>query len=201
MKVKHSRFPNCKFLEFLACADSEQLPQQDNASRFGAQCSSTLPYALSKWPEISETRFTHDAEVRRSKLKAKSKSDSSASRSSPVEVRRKLSLLEEKRAIFQRRFFDSSKESDETVIAVTIDNLSDNPSTSYFLDQRDEERKRKARQISVRTFDTFSSLEGTLLEEAPSDYYNIEQDYTDSCDRTDDNYTRFHDVMATMVGI
>ncbi|RLU21054.1 hypothetical protein DMN91_007670 [Ooceraea biroi] len=182
--------------------DTEQLPQQDNASRSEAQCSSTLPYALSKWPEISETKFVHDAEVRRSKLKTRSESDSSASRSSPVEVRRKLSLLEEKRAIFQRRFFDSSSkdtQSDDTVIAVTV--ADDNPCTTdnNFLDQRDEERKRKARQISVRTFDTFSSLEGTLLEEAPSDYLDgVEEDYTESYNRTDNNYSRFHAAMAAM---
>lgn len=120
-------------------------------------------------------------------------------------MRRKLSLLEEKRAIFQGRFFDSTSkdtQSGDTVIAVNIDD--NNPCNTIgnnFLDRHEEERKRKARQISVRTFDTFSSLEGILLEEASADCLENIEDYTDSYNRMDNNYSRFHDAMAAMVGI
>ncbi|XP_067217269.1 uncharacterized protein Rab32 isoform X2 [Linepithema humile] len=168
--------------------DTEHPQQEKQEELIGVQCSSTLPYALSKWPERSEVV---DTAVKRGKLKLKSDSDSSAtSRSSPVEVRRKLSLLEEKRAIFQRRFFDSSKDtqSDETVIAVSVDDA-----------RREEERKRRARQISVRTFDTFSTLEGTFDDDAGLGYLDgIEEDYTESCNNTDSNYRRFHAAMAVM---
>lgn len=103
-------------------------------------------------------------------------------RSSPVEVRRKLSLLEEKRAIFQRRFFDSSKD------AAPGDG-----------ERREEERKRRARQISVRTFDTFSTLEGTFDDDDAglgSYLDGIEEDCTESYDNADSNYRRFHAAMA-----
>jgi len=200
--LKSFKISNCEFSKFLTCADTEQLPQQDNASRSTAQCSSTLPYALSKWPEISETKFVHDAEVRGSELRRKFELDSSTS--SPVELRRKLSFLEEKRAIFQRRFFDSSSrdtQSYDTMMAVTIDN----PSTSSDKDLLDfsghnKERKTKSRQTNVGTFNAFSNMEGVLLE--PSDHLDdIEEDCTESYNRIDDNYSRFHAAMAVTVGI
>jgi len=190
-----------RVLKFLACADTEQLPQQDNASRSIAQCSSTLPYALSKWPEISETKFAHDAEVRGSELRRKLELDSSTS--SPVEVRRKLSFLEEKRAIFQRRFFDSSKDSQsyDTMKAVTIDDPSaSSDKDSLDFSERNKQRKTESRQTNVSTFNAFSNLEGVLLE--PSDHLDdIEEDCTESYNRTNDNYSRFHAAMVVTVGI
>lgn len=161
------------------------------------QCSSTLPYALSKWPEHSETRpFAEDA-TKKYKLKTKSDSDTAvASRSSPVEVRRKLSLLEEKRAIFQRRFFDSTRDarSGETVIAVHVDGGGSG-------EPLEEGRKKKARQISVRTFDTFSTFEDAFEEDRGLGYLRgIEEDYTESYDREDGEYSNFHAAMAPMVG-
>jgi len=115
------------------------------------------------------------------------------STSTPIEVRRKLSLLEEKRAIFQRRFFDSKSKdtthSDETVIDVNVrDNLSS--SNSEFLQQREEEEKKKVRHISVRTFDTFSTFGNTLDED------DFSEDYND----TSSNYRRLYAAMAPMLG-
>lgn len=181
-----------------ACPEDTEHPQREKQEkRIDAQCSSsTLPYALSRWPERSETQLVEDTAVKRSKLRLKSDSDSSTtSRSSPVEVRRKLSLLEEKRAIFQRRFFDSSKDtsrSDETVIAAPVDDARPK-------EQREEERKKKTRQISVRTFDTFSTLEGTFDDDAGFGYLDgIDEDYTENYNNTDSNYRRFHAAMAMM---
>lgn len=125
-----------------------------------------------------------------------------ASKSSPVEVRRKLSLLEEKRAIFQRRFFDSTKDtnSDDTVIGASVDG--GRPSaTGEPLERREEERKKKARQISVRTFDTFSTFDGSFDEDTELGYLRgIEEDYTESYDRKDGRYSSFHAAMAPMIG-
>ncbi|XP_020287466.1 ras and EF-hand domain-containing protein homolog isoform X2 [Pseudomyrmex gracilis] len=194
--------------------DIEQHSQQekpDNLSRSDAPCSSTLPYALSKWPERSETmRLMDDVVAKRDKLKTKSSSDSLvSSRSSPVEVRRKLSLLEEKRAIFQRRYFDTSsseKQTDDTldtVINVDNDNrqlsTADNEASEDFPERgREKEKKKRARQISVRNFDTFSTIEGTFDEESTKvlGYLGgIDEDLTESY-----NYSRFHAAMAPIVG-
>lgn len=173
-------------------------------SRFDVSpCSSTLPYALSKWPERGgeTTRLADDAAVKRDKLKTKSSSDSLAvSRSSPVEVRRKLSLLEEKRAIFQRRYFDTSyssdRQTDDTVINVGDggqSSITDNEiSVERLPERREKEGKRRARQISVRTFDTFSTFD----EESALGYLGgIDEDLTESY-----NYSRFHAAMAPVVG-
>lgn len=131
----------------------------------------------------------------RGKVRTKYDSDSSGcmpSTSSSVEVRRKLSLLEEKRAIFQRRFFDSTSRdttrSDETVIDTHDELLSTN--SNEFLQQREEEKKKKVRHISVRTFDTFSSFGNTLNEE------DLSEDYND----TGSNYRRFYTTMTPMLG-
>lgn len=129
-------------------------------------------------------------------MKTKYDSDSSECMlsASPVEVRRKLSLLEEKRAIFQRRFFDTrSKDtthSDETVIDVNVhDDLT--PSTNdEFLQQREDERKKKVRHISVRTFDKFSTIGNTFDEE------DLSEDYND----TSSNYRKLYAAMAPMLG-
>lgn len=134
--------------------------------------------------------------ARRGKIKARYNSDSSEclpSTSAPIDVRRKLSLLEEKRAIFQRRFFNSKSEdatcSGETVIDVnTRDELS-NTNSNEFLQQRKEEGKKKVRHISVRTFDTFSTFGNTLDEE------DLSEDYD-----TGSNYRRLYTTMAPMLG-
>lgn len=170
-----------------------QQENQDNVSRSDERCSSTLPYALSRWPERNETKLVEDLAIKRDKVKAKYDSDSSEcipSTSSPVEIHRKLSLLDEKRAIFQRRFFDSTSRdttrSDETVI--DTHELS-NTNSNEFLQQREEERKKKVRHISVRTFDTFSSFGNTLDEEDLSEDYN----------NTGNKYRRFYTAMTPML--
>lgn len=190
-----------------SCTDTAQRPQQekqDTVSRSDVQCYSTLPYALSNWSEDSETREkpAEDAAVRTGKTRARSDSDSSdlrmTSKSSPVEVRRKLSLLEEKRAIFQRRFFDSSSKdshSKDSVIAISSLTIDDEPpSTADVFFEREEERKQtRARQISVKTFDAFSTFdEKTALGYLGS----IEENYTESYNNMD-NLSKSH---AAMVG-
>ncbi|EFN81648.1 Ras-related protein Rab-32 [Harpegnathos saltator] len=186
-------------------SQQQQEQQRDNVPprSTDVQCSSTLPYAVSRWPEPSETEGTS-----RKKVKARFDSvDSSAvSRSSSIEVRRKLSLLEEKRAIFQRRYFESTKDSqsDETLaiddLVVPVDDgklsTADEP-----LERREEEKK-KARHISVRTFDLFSTFENSTFDEDAGLGYSrgIEEDYTESYDREDGKYSSFHAAMAPMVG-
>ncbi|KAG5328001.1 RAB32 protein, partial [Acromyrmex charruanus] len=171
-------------------ARHSQQANQDNASL----CVSTLPYSLSKWSESSKTKLAEDPVARKGKVKTKYDSDSSEyvpSTSSPVDVRRKLSLLEEKRAIFQRRFFDSRSRdttcSNETVIA--RDDLS-STNSNEFLQQGEEGRKKKVRHISVKTFDTFSTFGNTLDEE------DFSEDYSD----TSSNYHRLYATMAPMLG-
>ncbi|KYN19711.1 Ras-related protein Rab-32 [Trachymyrmex cornetzi] len=173
-------------------ARHSQQANQDNASHCVI---STLPYSLSKWSESSKTKLAEDPVARKGKAKTKYDSDSSEyvpSTSLPVDVRRKLSLLEEKRAIFQRRFFDSrSKDitcSNETVIDARDDLSSTN--NNEFLQQREEERKKKARHISVKTFDTFSTF-GNILDEE-----DFSEDYSD----TSSNYHRLYATMAPMLG-
>lgn len=167
-----------------ACADSEQ-----KSPRPEARCSSTLPYAISKWSE-QKARPTSNEPTKKPKLNTKSESESSISKSSVHEVRRKLSLLEEKRAIFQRRLFETTQNTDsgETVIAITID---DENKTSEEEKNRVEQNKtkKKARHISVKKFDTFSTFEGTFDEETGIGYLaGIEEDYTESYERQRDNY-------------
>ncbi|KYM97587.1 Ras-related protein Rab-32 [Cyphomyrmex costatus] len=172
--------------------DTAQYSQQDNQDN-ASHCTSTLPYLLSKWSEINKTKLAENPVAKRDNVK-KCNSDPSEyapSTSSPVDVRRKLSLLEEKRAIFQRRFFDSrSKDitsSNETVIDVNARDLS---STNEFLRQREEDRKKKVRYVSVKTFDTFSTFGNTVDEE------DFSEDYSD----TSSNYRRLYATMAPMLG-
>lgn len=169
-----------------ACADSEQ-----KSPRPEARCSSTLPYAISKWSEQKVSRSTSNEPTKKPKLNTKSESESSISKSSVREVRRKLSLLEEKRAIFQRRLFETSQDSDsgETVIAITLDD--ENKTSAKEEENRVEQnkKKKKARHISVKKFDTFSTFEGTFDEETGIGYLaGIEEDYTESYERQRDNY-------------
>lgn len=122
--------------------------------------------------------------TKRGKVK-KYDSDSSEyvpSTSSPVDVR-KLSLLEEKRAIFQQRFFDSRSK-----YVNVRDDLSSTNSNEFL--QREEARKKKVRHISVKTFDTFSTFGNTLDEE------DFSEDYSD----TNSNYRRLYATMAPMLG-
>ncbi|XP_071566890.1 uncharacterized protein Rab32 isoform X5 [Temnothorax nylanderi] len=197
VSVVQRKSPSLPIKSFVS-ADTERQSQQenqDNASPFDKRCSSTLPYALSRWPEPSETKPAEDPAARRGKVKTKYDSESSEcvpSTSSPVEIRRKLSLLEEKRAIFQRRFFDSESKdatrSDETVINVNTRGKLSSTDSNEFLQQLEEERKTKVRHISVRTFDTFSTFDNTLDEE------DLSEDY----DNTGSNYRRLYNVMAAV---
>lgn len=126
-------------------------------------------------------------------------------KSSPVEVRRKLSLLEEKRAIFQRRFFDSSsKDTKDAVLTVSSLTIDDEPPSTIdnkFFEQREEEqKKRRARQINVKTFDTFSTFETALDEETGLGYLgSIEEDYTESYNSMDDHLSKSHSAMVGAV--
>ncbi|XP_070153154.1 uncharacterized protein Rab32 isoform X2 [Polyergus mexicanus] len=212
--VQHTT-PLIRSIKSFVQRDTAQVPRQevqDKVFRPDLQCCSTLPYALSSWPERSETKLAEDAAVETGKTRARSDPDSSnllmTSKLSPVrEVRRKLSLLEEKRAIFQRRFFDSSskdihaKDAVLTVSSLTIDDEPSSIIENEFFEQREEERKkRKARQISVKTFDTFSTFESALDEETGLGYLgSIEEDYTESYDSMDDHHGRSHSAIVGAV--
>lgn len=169
-----------------ACADSGQ-----KSPRPEARCSSTLPYAISKWSEQKASRPASNEPIKKPKLNTKSESESSISKSSVREVRRKLSLLEEKRAIFQRRLFETSQDTDsgETVIAISIDDENKTPAKEEENRVEQNKTKKKARHISVKKFDTFSTFEGTFDEETGIGYLaGIEEDYTESYERQRDNY-------------
>ncbi|XP_076678308.1 RAS oncogene family member Rab32 isoform X1 [Andrena cerasifolii] len=175
---------------------------QEKSPRSEARCSSTLPYAISKWPEQKAGKSAADAS-KKSKLNLKSESDSGLHppKSSPHEVRRKLSLLEEKRAIFQRRLFETTRGTDsrETVIAVSLDD--EDKSSAQTEEKREESTRKRARHISVKKFDTFSTFEGTFDEETGVGYLaGIEEDYTESYDRQNDHQPALPSTMAPMVG-
>lgn len=147
---------------------------------------------MSRWPEHSETKLPEDPATRSGKIKAKYDSDLSEytpSISSPVKTRRKLSLLEEKRAIFQQRFFDTKSEdttcSDEPVINVNA--RGELSSSNESLQQREKEKQKKVRHISVRLFDTFDN---TFDEEDLAEDYN----------GTASNYRRSYTAMAPTLG-
>ncbi|XP_078032499.1 RAS oncogene family member Rab32 isoform X2 [Augochlora pura] len=165
--------------------EKDNLDLEKTDKEYG-HCSSTLPYAISKWPEQKPGKPGE----RKYWLNAKAESESGIHvKSSPHEVRRKLSLLEEKRAIFQRRFYESNRDSEsgDTVIAV---DLNDEENRKQEL-RREETTttKKRARHISVKKFDTFSTFEGTFDEETGVGYLaGIEEDYTESYDRQNDVY-------------
>ncbi|XP_034937461.1 ras and EF-hand domain-containing protein homolog isoform X3 [Chelonus insularis] len=129
---------------------------------------STLPYTLSKWQDSKINK--------KPKLNIKSESES-AIKSTPleptVEVRRKLSLLEEKRAIFQRKFFETStlpslKDSSSLDTVIVPDSESKYELSS---DTFDTCLKKPSRHINVKTLDTFSTTFGaTFDEESGFDY-------------------------------
>ena len=157
---------------------------------------STLPYAVTKWPESSSA---YEAS-KKPKLAIKSESESSASspKTPPLEPRRK-SLLEEKRALSQRRHFDSSRHtSGDTVIAVTVDEESARSNFLAFEEKSQVEKtKKKARHISVHKFDTFSTFEGTFDEDTGVGYLaGIEENYSDNYEKQNEDYAYFQDNMA-----
>ncbi|XP_033231614.1 uncharacterized protein LOC117182623 [Belonocnema kinseyi] len=157
---------------------------------------STLPCTISK----SSGSFSIHESSKKPKLTVKSESESTVSspKSPPLEPRRK-SLLEEKRAIFQRRHFDSSKDtSGDTVFAVTVDEelSSKTPLNPKEVQQR-EKSKRKARHISVRKFDTFSTFEGTFDEDTGVGYLaGIEENHLENYENQNEDYFNFQDNMA-----
>ncbi|XP_033339643.1 RAS oncogene family member Rab32 isoform X1 [Megalopta genalis] len=159
-------------------------PDREKSDKESGHCSSTLPYAISKWPEQKPGKSGE----RKSLLSSKSESDSGIhTKSPPHEVRRKLSLLEEKRAIFQRRLFESTRDSEsgETVIAVDLNDEEKRKQSS----RREDTTKKKARHISVNKFDTFSTFEGTFDDETGVGYLaGIEEGYTESYNRQNDLY-------------
>ncbi|XP_035727987.1 uncharacterized protein LOC118444134 isoform X6 [Vespa mandarinia] len=183
--------------------------QQERKSEI--HCTSTLPYAISRWSDQRKESTSSDV-LRPKRLSIKAESDGgstiNARKTSPVELRRKLSLLEEKRAIFQRRLFESTRDisdSGETVIAVTLDEDRNNViEKSHDFDFDDEDGKdtlkKKARHISVRKFDTFSTFEGTFDEDTGLGYLaGIEEDYTEKFDRQDEEYAKLQSAMAPML--
>ncbi|XP_043486153.1 EF-hand calcium-binding domain-containing protein 4B isoform X1 [Polistes fuscatus] len=186
-------------------SDQSSLEQERKTEIY---CTSTLPYAISKWPDQRKDQLTPEL-TRKMKLSVKADSDCgtySTKKTSPVELRRKLSLLEEKRAIFQRRLFESTTsdiDSNDTVIAVTLDEEFDksNKTRSSINDSGDDtSTKKKARHISVRKFDTFSTFEGTFDEDTGLGYLaGIEEDYPENYDREDDDYNDLQSAMAPML--
>lgn len=139
---------------------------------------STLPYAISKWSDNFECG---KLKVRRTKLPVKSDSESAISRvkTPPPEPRRKLSLLDERREIFNRRRFDTSEDSSaDTVVPASAESASEDLTSSI------ANPRRSARQISVRKFDTFSTFEGTFDEDTGLGYLQgIEEDYSENFDQ------------------
>lgn len=77
--------------------------------------------------------------------------------------------------------------SDKTVINV---NTRDELSSANESLQREEEKQKKMRHISVRVFDTFSTFDNTFDEE----------DLSEDCNDTGSNYRRFYTAMAPMLG-
>lgn len=157
---------------------------------------STLSYATSKWPGS----FSIHQASKKPKLAVKFESESAlSSPKSPPLVPRRKSLLEEKRAIFQRRRFDFSTDtSGDTVLAVTVD---DKSARKTFLNpeevQKKEKIKRKARHISVRKFDTFSTFEGTFDEDTGVGYLaGIEEKHLENYENQNEDYFNFQESMA-----
>ncbi|XP_015587449.1 ras and EF-hand domain-containing protein homolog isoform X2 [Cephus cinctus] len=161
---------------------------QTSENQSKIHCSvSTLPYAISKWPEqaVQDARLDPS---KKPKLSVKSDSESAVPpKTPPAELRRKLSLLEEKRAIFQRRRYDTSHDtSDETVQAHTVD---DETAARLSVASGNDDTKRRARHISVRKFDTFSTFEGTFDEDTGVGYLaGIEEDFAESVEHLSDSF-------------
>ncbi|XP_063979632.1 ras-related protein Rab-44 isoform X1 [Diachasmimorpha longicaudata] len=146
----------------------------------GRQVVSTLPYARSKW---SDSSVDLGGSSKKLKLAVKAGSESSLRTppvTPPVELRRKLSLLEEKRAIFQRKFFASSEgipsreNSRDTIVGIrgspTPEDIrsEDDPFPDNF------GSRRPSKHISVRTFDIYSTVDGDFDEESEDYLEGIE---------------------------
>lgn len=130
--------------------------------------------------------------LRKAGLAVKSDSESSSPKSSPKFQHQRLSLVEERRRFFQRRHSTASnQDSGDTVIAVTVvDEDGDEPVK--------ELSEKKARQISVRKFDTFSTFEGTFDEDTGLGYLaGIEEDKIyRQLDSEDKRSESFHEKMT-----
>ncbi|KAK0095560.1 hypothetical protein PV326_007990 [Microctonus aethiopoides] len=160
---------------------SLELKRDDSSGTLGTV--STLPYALSKWPEKNFDTKT-SVQFKKTKLSVKSESESSLTRNlsvktSPVEVRRKLSLLDEKRAIFQRKYFKSSEEEEDlsrdTVIHAATESL------DKFVELTDGKKTKNnssdlksSRPISVKTFDTFDEQSLDYLDDIDERFSSLE---------------------------
>ncbi|KAK0180418.1 hypothetical protein PV327_006062 [Microctonus hyperodae] len=164
---------------------SLELKRDDSSGKFGTV--STLPYALSKWPEKKlETKTS--GQFKKSKLSVKSESESSLTRhlsvkTSPVEVRRKLSLLDEKRAIFQRKYFKSSEEEEDLSFGTSRDTVihATNESLDRFVESTDGKKTvdnssdlKSSRPISVKTFDTFDEQSLDYLDDIDERFSSLE---------------------------
>ncbi|XP_057330766.1 TNF receptor-associated factor family protein DDB_G0272098 isoform X1 [Microplitis mediator] len=163
------------------------LPPVGQESPGQHQTVSTLPYALSKWPDEKS------GQTKKGKFVGKSDSESALKEirpdeSSPVEVKRKLSFLKEKRAIFQRKYFESSEvnHSGENSLDTVIDNSGDSVNLSdpkCSIDNNDNIKiYGLSRHINVRTFDSFSTTFKDSIDEQDTD-----NNYLYSIDISDNN--------------
>lgn len=129
------------------------------------QSVSTLPYTISKWSEESS-----EIETSRKKTKLSVRSESEASVVTPtLEYRKKLSLLEEKRAIFQRKYFESSlntgSKDDSRCTVIDTTAATGGGGGGGSVDESDNKNqnftsgKKPSRHISVRNFDGFSTFD------------------------------------------
>ncbi|XP_015119201.1 ras-related protein Rab-44 [Diachasma alloeum] len=160
--------------------ERKQSPEERRPEPSGSQAVSTLPYALSKW---SDRSVDIGGSSKKLKLAVKAGSESSLRTppvTPPVELRRKLSLLEEKRAIFQRKFFASSEgipsrdNSRDTVVGIRgSPSPEENPSEEDPFPENFGNR-RPSKHISVRTFDIYSTFDGDFDEESEDYLEGIE---------------------------
>ncbi|XP_044577994.1 uncharacterized protein LOC123260759 isoform X1 [Cotesia glomerata] len=154
---------------------------------------STLPSAVSKWPETKgppkKSKFPSKLD-RESGLK-----EFKPGESPPLEAKRKLSLVKEKRAIFQRKYFETSEvgysqdNSLDTVVGNVGAGISDSitfsdNAISIDNDDIDLNKRKPSRHISVRTFDSFST---TFKESVEEQDPPVEEDQLHSIDITDHN--------------
>ncbi|XP_066581631.1 uncharacterized protein [Prorops nasuta] len=153
----------------LTVSKAEQSDNIAKSSKVEIPKTSTLPYAISRFPERTDVNSDPS---QRYKISVKCDAESLLmSESPPVEVRRKLSMLEEKRAIFQKRFYETSHESDsgETVVEVKLhddSNQSNEGEENESVDKKvQEQTKKRARHISVRKLDTFATFEGNYNDD------------------------------------
>ncbi|XP_046424009.1 uncharacterized protein LOC124181457 isoform X2 [Neodiprion fabricii] len=156
---------------------AEKVTQTSDSPEKTHRVVSTLPYAISKWSDGPEYG---NPEIRRPKLSLKSDSESAIhpAKTPPLELRRKLSLLDEKRAVFRRRRFDTSEESSADTVIPARSQI-DSKAQTFTGNIRGP-----ARHISVQKFDTFSTFEGTFDEETGLGYLQgIEEDRAENFDQ------------------